>query len=205
MIEGGEGVHFQTNVCLQGGGVGWGGGLQVVVTGRKKEREREKGMRRRRWLNENGTTKKAAGENGARNARNFITDRASSNLTRTTKYKMHASTRGAFHPFHRLYRTRTLDIVVPRMNLLSYKTKSKLPCNLQWTWSSAIPSISRTTDCGTILEQSSADIRVKRALNNSHTESPRINRTINDLSTRRTEWIVTDKTIRMSDKLSIGY
>lgn len=65
--------------------MGWGGGLQVVVTGRKKEREREKGMRRRRWLNENGATKKAAGENRARNARNFITDRASSNLTRTTK------------------------------------------------------------------------------------------------------------------------
>lgn len=190
---------------VSGGWGGLGGYRWLLLEERKKEREREKGTRRKRWLNENGATKKAAGEDRARNARNFITDRATSNLTRTTKYKIHATTRGTFYPFHRLYRKRTLDTVVPRMNLLSYKTKSKLPCNVQWTWSSAIPSISRTTDCGTILEQSSADIRVKRALNNSLTGSPRINWTINDLSTRRAEWIVTDKTIRTNDKLSISY
>lgn len=40
MIEGGENVLFETNVCLRG--VGWVGGLQVVVAGRKKEGERER-------------------------------------------------------------------------------------------------------------------------------------------------------------------
>ena len=49
-----------------------------------------------------------------------------------------------------------------------------------------IPSISRTANCRTILEQSSADTRVKRPLNNSRSRSARINLT----SYRRDVWNV---------------
>lgn len=88
------------------------GGLQVVAPGRKS---REKGTRRRRWVNENGEEK---GKGSAQfDYRPSFVQRKPNNEVRNARAKVQESFLLSFMP-----RANTRCIVVPRLNSLERAT-----------------------------------------------------------------------------------